>query len=97
VATTAEFDSALNRGAWDLVILSIADAHAVSKRFQSNPPMVLPIALHPVDSLMKQAGDQYDVIFKGPVKRASFLDAVDEVLARRSKKSAGKGRDSTIS
>src|SRR5262245_35997417 len=97
VASTAELDSALNRGAWDLVIVSIADAQDVSKRFQSNAPMLLPIALHPTDSQMKQAKNQYDVVFKGPVKRASFLDAVDEALAHRSKKSAGKGRDSRIS
>jgi hypothetical protein len=91
VATAAEVDSALNRGAWDLVIVGIADAQVVSKRFQSSAPILLPIALHPTDSQMKLAKDQYDVVFKGPVKRESFLNAVDEALAHRSKKSVGKG------
>jgi hypothetical protein len=91
VATTAEFDSALNRAPWDLVIVGIADAQVVSKRFQSSAPILLPIALHPTDSQMKLAKDQYDVVFKGPVKRESFLNAVDEALAHRSKKSVGKG------
>jgi len=91
VATAAEVDSALNGAAWDLVIVGIADAQTVSQRFQTNAPMLLPIALHPTDSQMKLAKDQYDVVFKGPVKRASFLNAVDEALAHRSKKSAGKG------
>ena len=91
VATAAEFDSALNRGAWDLVIVGIADAQVVSKRFQSNAPKLLPIALHPTDSQMKQAKVQYDIVLKGPVKRASFLNAVDEALAHRSKKNVGAG------
>jgi hypothetical protein len=90
VATAAEFDSALNRGGWDLVIVGIADAQAVSKRLENNSPILLPVALNLTDSQMKQAKVQYEVVLKGPVKRASFVDAVDEAFAHRSKKSVGK-------
>ena len=90
VATPAEFDSALSRGGWDLVIVGIADAQAVSKRLENNPPILLPVAVNLTDSQMKQAKVQYEVVLKGPVKSASFLNAVDEALAHRSKKSVGK-------
>jgi len=90
VATAAEFDSALNRGGWDLVIVGIADAPAVSRRLENNSPILLPVALNLTDSQMKQAKVQYEVVLKGPVKRASFLNAVDEVFAHTSKKSASK-------
>jgi len=91
VATATEFESALNRGEWDLLIVGIGDAQPVTERLQSNSPIVLPVALNPTDSQMKQAKIQYEVVLKGPVKRTSFLNAVDEALAHRSKKSVGKG------
>jgi hypothetical protein len=91
VATAAEFDSALIRGGWDLVIVGIADAQALTDRLHSNAPTLLPVALNATDSQMKQAKVQYDVVLRGHVKRAAFLSAVDEALARRSKKSFGKG------
>ena len=91
VASATEFDSALNRGEWDLVIVGIADARPVSQRLQSSSPIVLPVALNPTDSQMKQAKVLYRVVLKGPAKRASFLNAVDQALAYTSKKSAGNG------
>ena len=90
VTTSADFDRALNNGEWDLVIVGAADAQAVSSRLRSNSPILLPVALNLTDSQMKQAKTKYDVVLRGPVKRASFLSAVDEALAQRSKKSAGK-------
>jgi hypothetical protein len=91
VASATEFDSALNRGEWDLVIVAIADAEPVSRRLQSNSAIVLPVALNATGSQMKQAKVQYEVVLKGPVKRASFLNAVDEALAHKAKRSAGSG------
>jgi len=92
VATSAEFESALNRGGWDLIIVGIADAQALSNRLRANAPTLLPVALNPTDSQMKQAKVQYDVVLRGHVKSAAFLSAVDEALARKSsKKSIGKG------
>src|SRR5262249_14055526 len=53
VATATEFESALNRGDWDLLIVGIGDAQPVTQRLHSNPPIVLPVALNPTDSQMK--------------------------------------------
>ena len=36
VATSDEFDKALSRGGWDLVLVGMADASAVSKRLQGD-------------------------------------------------------------
>ena len=77
------------RGA-DLVIVGVADAQAVSKRLPDNAPILLPVALNPTDSQMKQAKMEYEVVLRAPAKRGAFLSAVDEALAHRSKKSAGK-------
>ena len=90
VATAAEFDSALSRGEWDLVIVGAADAQAVSSRLQNNSQVVLPVTVNLTDSQIKQARTKYNVVLKGPVKSASFLSAVDEAFAQRSRKRAGK-------
>jgi hypothetical protein len=90
VATAAEFDTALSRGEWDLVIVGAADAQAVSNRLQNKSPVLLPVTVNLTDSQIKQARMKYDIVLRGPVKSASFLSAVDEALAHRSKKSAGK-------
>jgi hypothetical protein len=89
VATAADLDTALNRGGWDLVIVSVADAETVSKRLADKRPALLPVALNPTDTQMKRAKSEYEVVLRGPVKRASFVSAVDEALAHRSKKSSG--------
>jgi len=93
VATEAEFNSALNHGGWDLVIVGVADAQAVSRRLQNNSTILLPVALNPTDSQMKKAQMDYEVVLRAPAKRGSFLSAVDEALAHRSKKTGGKTAD----
>ena len=48
VATSDEFDKALSRGGWDLVLVGVADAPAVSKRLRGDPvPVVLPVVFNP--------------------------------------------------
>ena len=94
VATSDEFDKALSRGGWDLVLVAMADAHAVSKRLQGDrAPVVLPVVFTPAGSELKDTRKLYPVVLKTPAKSQSFLFAIDEALARRPKpqaKSAGK-------
>jgi hypothetical protein len=89
MSTPAKFENALKRDGWNLLVLGFADAQAVSKRLQNNSPAVLPVAVNPTDSQMKQARMEYEVVLRGPVKKGLFLNAVDEALAHRSKKNAG--------
>jgi hypothetical protein len=86
VSTADEFDKALARGGWDLVLVGAADAAGVSKRIQGNVPAVVPVALNPTESQMKQVRTQYSVVVRAPAKSQSFLDAVDEALTQRTRK-----------
>jgi hypothetical protein len=88
VSSPADFESALTRGGWDLVILGLNDASVVAKRLSGNAPMLLPVALNATDHELKQAKTEYPVILKGPAKKDSFLTAVDQALAHRTKKTA---------
>ena len=87
VDTSAEFEKALSGGGWDLVLVGLADAQAVSQRVQSKSG-VLPVVLNASAAEMKQSRKLYPVVFKGPSKSQTFLDAVDESLASRPKPQA---------
>ena len=55
VATSDEFDKALSRGGWDLVLVGMADAPAVSKRLRGDlVPAVLPVVFNPTTSELKE-------------------------------------------
>jgi hypothetical protein len=94
VGTPAEFEKALNRGAWDLILVGLADSGAVSKRVRSNAG-VLPIVINATAAEMKQTKKQYPVVLKAPIKSQTFLAAIDEALAARTKEQE-KARKSAI-
>jgi hypothetical protein len=84
VTTSDEFEKALGRGGWDLVLVGLADAQSVSQRLRGDvAPVVLPVAYNPTASELKESKKQYRVVFKAPAKSQSFLSAVDEALAQR--------------
>jgi hypothetical protein len=86
VATSDEFDKALSRGGWDLVLVGMADAQAVSKRLRGDRvPVVLPVVFNPTTSELKETRKLYPVVLKAPAKNQSFLSAIDEALAHRPK------------
>ena len=78
----AEFETMLSRGGWDLVLVGMADAQAVSQRVKSNAA-VLPVVLTAED--LKQTRKQYPVVLKGPTKSDAFLDVIADALASRPK------------
>ena len=89
VATSDEFDKALGRGGWDLVLLGMADAQAVSKRLRGDlVPAVLPVVFNPTTRELKETRKLYPVVLKAPAKSQSFLSAIDEALAHRPKPQA---------
>jgi hypothetical protein len=86
VATSDEFENALSRGGWDLVVVDIADALHASQGLRGDvAPVVLPVAFNVTAADLKQTGKQYPVVFKGPAKSQAFLLAIDEALAHRPK------------
>ncbi len=82
VASAAEFEAMLSRGGWDLVLVGMADAQAVSQRVKNNAG-VLPVVLTAED--LKQTRKQYPVVLKGPTKSAAFLETIADALAARPK------------
>jgi hypothetical protein len=93
VATLDEFDKALSHGGWDLVLVAMTDAPAVSNRLRGDVvPVVLPVALNSPASELKDIKKQYRVVLKGPAKSQSFLSAIDEALAQRPKTQAKSNR-----
>jgi hypothetical protein len=94
VGTPAEFEKALSQGRWDLILVGVADAEAVSKRVQSNAG-VLPVVVNATAAEMKQTRKQYPVVLNAPTKSQPFLTAIDEALAYRPKDQV-KARKSAI-
>lgn len=84
----AEFETMLSRGGWDLVLVGMADAQAVSQRVKSSAG-VLPVVLTAAD--LKQTRKQYPVVLKGPTKSEAFLEVIADALASRPKPKAKTG------
>jgi len=87
VATPTEFEKALSQGGWDLILVGLADAEAVSKRALSNAG-VLPVVVNATVAEMKQTRKQYPVVLRAPTKSQILLAVIDEALAYRSKDQA---------
>lgn len=97
VTSTSDLDAALGRGGWDLVLADIADSPALSSRIRGDSgPSLLPVVYNGTGSELAQARKLYVYILKSPTKNQSFLDAIDEALALRTKarvKSGSKTSD----
>jgi hypothetical protein len=86
VSGPTEFEQALRQGGWDLVVADLADGVVVSGRLQgASAPMLLPVAYNVTGSELAKAKKDYQRVLKGPVKSQSFLEAIDDALALRSK------------
>ena len=82
VENAAQFEAMLSRGGWDLVLVGMADAQAVSQRVKSYA-VVLPVVLTTED--LKQTRKQFPVVLKGPAKSEAFLEVISDALASRPK------------
>ena len=91
VAAQAEFEKALSQGGWDLVLVGLADAEAVSKRVQGHVG-VLPVVVNATTAEVKQTKQQYPVVLHAPTKSRTLIAVVDEALAYRSKDQAGASK-----
>jgi len=88
VDSAAAFESALGRGGWDLVLVGLADAEAVSKR--SKNVGVLPVVVNPTSAELQQTRKLYPVVLKVPAKGPAVLEAVDDALTARSKQKSSR-------
>jgi hypothetical protein len=86
VTSNNEFESALGRGGWDLVVVDLAEGPQVIGRMRAaDGPAVLPVAYNPSSNDLANARKQFTRVLKSPTKSQPFLDAIDEALAARLK------------
>jgi CheY-like chemotaxis protein len=84
VTNPKEFQTVLDRGGWDLVLLDVGDSSAAIARSPvANPPVVLPVAFNPSKAELAAAKKQHPHVLKGPVKSQSLVEAIDEALAEK--------------
>ena len=83
VETADEFDRALARGGWNLVLVGNADAEAVAQRVKNLG--VLPVAYKPTRDQLKQSRKLFPVVLQGPAKGDDLVAAVDDALASLNK------------
>jgi hypothetical protein len=94
VTSASDFDAALSRGGWDLVLVDVADSPAIGSRSHGNTtPIIVPVAYHVTGQQWAQVRKQYPSVLKSPIRSQSFLDAIDDALAARPKPSVkGSGK-----
>jgi hypothetical protein len=84
VTTPKEFQAALGRGGWDLVLLNLGDTDAaISRSPVGNAPVVLPVVFNASKAELDAAKRQYPHVLKGPVKSRLLVDAIDDALAEK--------------
>jgi hypothetical protein len=84
VESQAEFETALARGGWDLVLVDAASGQSVKEHLRAgDAPVVLPVLYKPTAPQLAQAKHQFQRVLKSPTKSQSFLDAIDDALAER--------------
>ena len=85
VMSKSEFESALGRGGWDLIVLDLAEGPQMISRVRDASPAVLSVAYNITGGDLADARKRYQHVLKSPTRSQSFLDAVDEALAARPK------------
>lgn len=90
VETADEFDRALARGGWNLVLVGNADAEAVAQRVKNLG--VLPVAYKPTREQLKQSKKLFPVVLQGPTKGDDLVAAVDDALASLNKHHQKSGK-----
>ena len=91
VTSPKEFQAALDRGGWDLVLLDVGDSGAAIARSPvANAPVVVPVIFNaskiPVifnasKAELAAAKKQHPHALKGPIKSQSLVHAIDDALA----------------
>ena len=82
VTSPKEFQAALDRGGWDLVLLDVRDSGAAFARSPvANAPVVVPVIFNASKAELAAAKKQHPHALKGPIKSQSLVHAIDDALA----------------
>jgi hypothetical protein len=86
VGTAADFDLALARGKWDLVLVDVTDGQSTRDRLRgAAAAIVLPVLYKPTGAELAQAKHQFERALKAPTTNQALLDAIDATLADTAK------------
>lgn len=86
VADTDQFQSALGKGSWNLVLADLADsAQARNQGKGSRSPAVLPVLHAPTRDELAQAKREYGTVLETPSKSERVLETVDRVITLRAR------------
>lgn len=82
----AGLESVLRVGAWDVVVVDLADAPGIVQRLSTAPaPTVLPVVYASTRATVDAARRQYRQVVTSPTKHSSFLEAVDRAVAAQAR------------
>jgi hypothetical protein len=81
VAEPEEFNRALSKGGWDLVLADMRDTATVEVQLGDEAPTVVPVLYEPTKSDYRLAKQEYDNVIKAPIKSQRFLESIDEAVA----------------
>jgi len=79
VSAAAEFERELSQAKWDLVVVGLADAEAVSKR--NEKVGILPVVLKTASADLKRAQKQYPVVLTKPTTSDGLVRIIYESLS----------------
>lgn len=84
VASQAELDRALKQSAWDVLLIDLKDGPNVASRLPAaKAPVVVPVAFNATNAELNQGKKTYGDVLKSPTRSQSFLDAIDDAVAKR--------------
>jgi len=93
VASPAELDRALGQATWDVLLIDLKDSSVVRSRLPAaKAPAVIPVAFNATNAELSQAKKTYGDVLKSPTRSQSFLDVIDDAVAKRLQSSKSKSR-----
>jgi hypothetical protein len=93
VTSEAEFESLLRGGAWDVVVVDLANARDVQARLGGmHATVVLPVASDAAMTTLTHVARDYPHVLKSPRRDRAFVDALDRIVVAKTR-SKTKTRD----
>jgi hypothetical protein len=92
VTTAEEFERAITRGGWDVVLVDLADAAAVHARIGgASGALLVAVAQDVSRAEAAHARKEYAAVLKSPTRGQAFVEAIDDALAARPAQRAAAG------
>jgi hypothetical protein len=93
VSSLDALERALSGGAWDVIVVDLADGAPVRGRVQGRvAPVLLAVAHNPTGEQFAQARKDYPRVLKSPSRSQAFVEAIDDALAARHAGAGPKSR-----